>query len=274
MTKVIGGSIPPKEHAKLKMEDTANHALDRLLYAQPKFFKGVRKDCMYRPSDLGPLWLSLGEMGRFLEPPDVDSPDFLGWPMRFAFALPDPEEHGRLITTAIRSVSPQELRGKVKTVGRFNLEFLPGTLAPNLEFQGARRYLTWTGGRWLHNLAHTDNPYKVEQSMSIQAHMSFSAALTYRYEWGAQFSAGAAKVIVPVSPAGVLELFNDRDKPENGDRRAALRHWVNAHLRKKPTVEDEFVPVRGHLRGQFDFKWRGFDVRIVPSAYDIDRGVK
>lgn len=272
MTKVIGGKIPPKEHAKLQLEDRANAILDRLLYAKPKFFKGVRQDCMYRPSDLGLLWLHLpGEDGKFLQPGDIDSPDFLGWPLSFGFTLPESGTRDGLLTTGFRSITPKELRGKVRHVGKFNIEWRTGTLSPNLEFQGAHFYGMWSNGKWLHNVSNIDSMSRPDDGISMRMHLSFSVALTYRYVWGAQFSVGGAKAIVPVTPAGVLELFNDRDKPDDRDRRAALRHWVNSYLRKKPLSEDDFVEVRAHLRGQFDFRWRGFDVRIVPSQYDIDR---
>ena len=113
---------------------------------------------------------------------------------------------------------------------------------------------------------------RVEGELTVgeRAALMQSMALTYRYEWGAQFSIGkSARIIVPTTPQGALELFNDRDKPQDNDRRAALRHWVRQHLRKKPG--GDFSKVREHLRGHTVFSWRGFDVVLRPSQFDLEQ---
>lgn len=57
--------------------------------------------------------------------------------------------------------------------------------------------------------------------------------------------------------AQLKELFSLRDIPDGYKRRAALRHWVAKHLRRKPTKPDEKVEVRRHLRGKESFDWFG-----------------
>ena len=57
--------------------------------------------------------------------------------------------------------------------------------------------------------------------------------------------------------AQVKELFTLREIPDGYKRRAALRHWVAKHLRRKPSKPDETVEVKRHLRGKESFEWFG-----------------
>ena len=109
-----------------------------------------------------------------------------------------------------------------------------------------------------------------ENDVGIRVAMGQSIALTHRYEWGAQFSfPGSPKVIVPTTPRGILELFNDRDKPESLDPRKALKHWVSEHIRRAKC--GSFQHVISHLRGELKFSWRGFDVEIKPAQFDLEK---
>lgn len=60
----------------------------------------------------------------------------------------------------------------------------------------------------------------------------------------------------------VKELFSLRDIPDGYKRRAALRHWVASHSRRKPAKPDELVEVKKYLRGKQDFKWLGLSGTI------------
>lgn len=62
----------------------------------------------------------------------------------------------------------------------------------------------------------------------------------------------------------VKELFSLRDIPEGLKRRAALRHWVAKHMRRKPTNPHELVEVKKHLRGRERFSWFGIEGEIFP----------
>lgn len=57
--------------------------------------------------------------------------------------------------------------------------------------------------------------------------------------------------------AQVKELFTLREIPDGYKRRAALKHWVAKHLRRKSSKPDETVEVRRHLRGKESFEWFG-----------------
>lgn len=64
----------------------------------------------------------------------------------------------------------------------------------------------------------------------------------------------------------VKELFAMRDIPDGYKRRAALRHWVSKHMRRKPSTPDEKVEVKRHLRGKTDFSWYGMSGTIYVNV--------
>ena len=101
--------------------------------------------------------------------------------------------------------------------------------------------------------------------------LSQSMALTHRYEWAVAigFSDGP-KVRLHSDPTGLRAMFRDRDKPETGDRRPALRHWVREHWRQSRNDEEAGHWVRRHLRGRIPFKWYGYDCEIRPSQFDLE----
>lgn len=97
-------------------------------------------------------------------------------------------------------------------------------------------------------------------------------ALTNEYEWAVNIGyGGGATVRVPVSPPAVKDLFRLRDMPEGRSRRAALRHWVSSHWRKKHSDPKAEVEVRRHFRGVERFNWNGLICEVVPSKHDKGR---
>lgn len=294
MTKVIGGIIPPKEHRKLRVEDHVDYILDRLVYARLTETRGVRRDCIYRPEQLGPLWVRspIAEDGLLYNAPDqVNSPKLV-WPVEVGavFHMRNAEWGDHLHCVYAHSAPPEKLRGSHRFVGKYNIAVYDAYLKPDGEWLPAVNHASWHMGKWIdagrigyseafmRNVRESggapiqagDKTAEGEWSIGERAAMAQSMALTYRYEWGAQFSvAGSAKVIIPVTPDGIFELFNDRNKPDDRDRRAAMRHWVSQHMRKTPG--GDFSRVRDYLRGETTFEWRGFNVTIWPSAFDNDR---
>jgi hypothetical protein len=289
LPKTVGGKIPAKEHKKLITEDTVSEIIDRAMRARRTIRKGLRTDCLFGLEKFGPMWVSpLMEDGSvFFHPDDVNDPDIC-WPMSVGYLAPAYDEGERQISFSYwRSADPKLLRGRYKFIGRKNIAFYTGNLAPDGEFVGVVDYAGWDGTRWrscrriqydqafLAKIPDAGSaPVRLdkdagEDNFGFRAALGQSIALTMRYEWGAQFSVnGSPKVVVPTTPKGVLELFNDREKPEDRDRRAALRHWVSAHIRR--SAREDFAPVAAHLRGELSFTWRGFDVTIKPSTFDLD----
>lgn len=290
-TKIVGGNIPQKEHKKLVTEDMVSDMITRTMSARVITGKNLRQECLFTPSQFGPMWVSplISDDTLFAPPEDINHPDIC-WPMSIGNLNYDfSKEHGRSIQfTYWQSVDPKKLRGRFKFVGRKNIGFYVGYLERNGDFVSAVQYAGWDGTRWrtCRRLGYEDSfldavrnsggaPIKEaldigEDNIGIRAAMGQSVALTMRYEWGAQFSLkGSPKVIVPTTPRGILELFNDRDKPEDKDRRAALKHWVNQHIRRSQA--GSFRHVRSHLRGELSFSWRGYDVTIKPSQFDVEK---
>ena len=298
MTRVIGGNIPAREHRKLKTEDAVEYIIDRLVFAKFERTKNVRRDCLFYPSEMGPMWISdpagEGDDIMFNDPNAVNSPDLV-WPLGVGMAsvkYGDPEWGTHIQCNYWQSIDAKLLRGWVRQVGRKNIGWYHGKLKSNGEWVSVREFAAWHFGKWRraqpikHNSSIINAASEPTGGAPIEVYSAFgeddigtmgalgqSVALTYRYEWGAQFSIdGSPRVIIPVTPSGVKELFNDREKPVDRDRRAALRHWVRQHRRKKGV--GDFSAVRRHLRGELSFQWRGFDVKICPSAFDQDQNKK
>lgn len=293
--QVRGGKIPPKEHRKLLTEDAVNDLLERMIFAKHHdAMKGARSDCLFMPHEMGPMWTRAPDDTdrMFWAESEVNHPELV-WPVGvgIVFHKRNNDEWGdHLHCIYAQSVDAKKLRGRYKFVGKHNLAVYEGFLEKGDKWSSAVNYAAWHWGKWRdagrvrYDEAFMQNvrpeggapvvagyrPEEGELSIGDRAALAQSMALTYRYEWGAQFAIeGSARIIVPVTPEGALELFNDRDKPADHDRRAALRHWVSQHLRKKPG--GDFSGVRAHLRGATTFNWRGFDVVLRPSQFDEER---
>lgn len=295
LPKVSGGKIPPKEHRKLVTEDAVGDILERMIFAKPIDPKGVRRDCMFLPHEMGPMWAGnpVGEDDlNFWHWAEVNSAEIV-WPMKIGVVFRRRAFGGwsnHLHCIYAQSANAKVMRGKYRFIGSKNVAIAQGFLEQDGTWTSAIDFAAWHWGKWrdagriyyddafIRNVRPEGGAPIVtgfrseegEMNLGQQAAMAQSMALTYRYEWGAQFSIdGSARIIIPVTPAGVLELFNDRDKPADRDRRAALRHWVRSHLRTQSG--GDFSRVREHLRGHTKFNWRGFDVVIRPSQFDEER---
>jgi hypothetical protein len=83
---------------------------------------------------------------------------------------------------------------------------------------------------------------------------------------------GVPRARFVTDPIGVRAAFRLRDIPAGKTRRAALRHWVQEHWRKRrdPSKEDRAF-VREYLRGATHFGWSGLSCQIEPSKEDQRR---
>lgn len=80
---------------------------------------------------------------------------------------------------------------------------------------------------------------------------------------------GGARIRFPTDPTGVLSMFRDRNKPDDGSRRPALLHWVSEHYRKSRVDPEAEILVREHLRGTRDFHWNGMICRVHPAEIPL-----
>lgn len=106
--------------------------------------------------------------------------------------------------------------------------------------------------------------------------MLISARMTMYYEWFVYIRETPKSVgfKIPIVPESSKDVFSMRDIPEGKERRSAICNFVRQHYRSIKTDYDpgqREVIVKKHLRGETKFNWRGLDVNIVPSEYDINR---
>lgn len=283
-----------RELEKIRTEEGVSRLILRMMYARQEMngAKGVRRDCLFLPNEFGPMWVSplTGEPNEslFASPEDINSPEIV-WPMSVGYAYENVTSDGQdIVFNYWETVPASILRGKYSFSGRYNVGWYHGRLGIDGNFLSAVMFAAWTGAKWKtampikHDAAFMDGVKDAgmapiqryvdtgENDVGIRVAMGQSIALTHRYEWGAQFSfPGSPKVIVPTTPRGILELFNDRDKPESLDRRKALKHWVSEHIRRAKC--GSFQHVISHLRGELKFSWRGFDVEIKPAQFDLEK---
>lgn len=99
---------------------------------------------------------------------------------------------------------------------------------------------------------------------------SLSYAVMMRERWSVSVGyTPDRRVRFITDPSGAKEFFKDRDTPDNGTRKKALRNWVRDHWRQHRTDKADEVYVRAHLRGATEFTWRGMSCRIDPSEQDF-----
>lgn len=106
--------------------------------------------------------------------------------------------------------------------------------------------------------------------------MMLGARLTNYYEWFVYIreTPQSIGIKIPVVPEASKEVFALRDIPEGSQRRKAICHFVRQHYR---TIKMDYDPgerevlVRKHLRGENKFNWRGLEVHVIPSEYDLNK---
>jgi hypothetical protein len=106
---------------------------------------------------------------------------------------------------------------------------------------------------------------------------SVMVAFSHYYEWSIYIreTPKSVGVRIPILPENFSEVFSLRDLPTGTSRRKAICHAVRQHTRSvKVTADDTALRetlVRQHFRGETKFNWRGLELHILPSEYDIKR---
>lgn len=147
----------------------------------------------------------------------------------------------------------------------------------------AKSVVSFVGGRWVGAESRTiwEGPKGSEfpqrnmfadpelmRSISLMNGM----ALRHRYEWAVSLGfENCPSVRFSTDPTGIKELFRLRDVPDGRDKRSALMNWVSDHWRQDRKDSDVETYVRKHLRGTTKFNWRGFEAKLMPSAFDMDK---
>jgi hypothetical protein len=199
------------------------------------------------------------------------------WPIDFAVAnelAEDDEtnESGRngVQLYRIHTVTPKEVRGKVRQVAPKMLRYLVGHFFDDGHWSVCEGYGGLIGGKWvLLQPEAIDYPVDLRQARDDWFTTIMACAFTARYEWHVAFGtiAGGPRLLFPTNPTGCLHLFNNRDRAPGKTRREMLKHWVEQHYRDN--IED-LAFVCHHLRGHTKFNWSGFGCELFVSQYDLE----
>lgn len=105
---------------------------------------------------------------------------------------------------------------------------------------------------------------------------SVMVAFSHYYEWSIYIreTPDSVGVRIPILPENHNEVFALRDIPEGPSRRKAICHAVRQHTRSIKGASDEVLRetlVKQYFRGETKFKWRGLEVNVIPSEYDLNR---
>jgi len=103
-----------------------------------------------------------------------------------------------------------------------------------------------------------------------------SQTLCERYDWTIDIRSSPKRtgVRLETDAFGAEKILKERDRPEDRNRRPALRHWVAEHWRQTRRDPKMDKKIRDHLRGAESFRWLGYECRINPSPFDIERAAK
>lgn len=106
-------------------------------------------------------------------------------------------------------------------------------------------------------------------------HMALQLSLTYHYEWSCYIkeTQNSLGVRIPIHPSSSKSVFMMRNTPEGSQRKKAIVNFVKDHYRtiKGYNDNERKVLIQKHFRGELKFNWRGLEVHITPSPYDLMR---
>jgi hypothetical protein len=218
-----------------------------------------------------------GSQWRALEP-DNDMRELI-WPIDIATVVK--RDWGGLEFCRMFTATPASLRGRAKIVPARAAWLASAAVEPDGKWFAQMSPVGLIGGKWValdEGLAR-DAKFTPRGALEARAHhdrdevndtcsITQSVALTERYSWHVAIGqTNGPRVLLPTNPHGCLELFKTRER-RDGERRAALRHWVANHFRERG--DREIAYVRDHLRGSTAFDWQGFGCEIFVSEYDLE----
>lgn len=106
-------------------------------------------------------------------------------------------------------------------------------------------------------------------------HVVLQLSLSYYYEWSCiiRENENSLAIRIPINPSSSKAVFMFRDIPRGEQRRKAILNYVKDHYRtiKDYKGRERDILIKKHFRGELKFNWRGLEVQIKPSEYDINR---
>lgn len=215
------------------------------------------------------------DMPAMLEDELEDPAKWPVWPIDVAFCNKVEGSDGMWAFHRTRTCSPKEARGRASIITQ-RMVSSSGTYVSEGGIRTPTRvFYAHVGGRWTyaHKTPRSPRPNGVfgRDDINCEMNIAFTASLTRRYEWSVCLGFEGPSVRFLTDPVGVREAFALRDVPPGKTRRAALRHWVSEHTRKKRHDDAALIEVRKHLRGATSFTWNGMRCRIEPSLLDQEQ---
>jgi hypothetical protein len=139
---------------------------------------------------------------------------------------------------------------------------------------GARPGNTYVSGGSFESL-YVQHDAEMANLLNLQMGMQFSE----RYDWYVLIGfEELPKLQIFVDPHGVRKLFEIKYVKDPIEQRKRLIHFVSSYQRKRrPTPaeaeenSEDWIHVCEHLRGCYEFEWRGLNCWLVPSEFDRDR---
>jgi hypothetical protein len=201
----------------------------------------------------------------------------------------DPETYDlrpRVNMQWIESVTPAQVRGKVRITRPKMVRVICGTFLDNGIWDAQYYIMGLTGNKWLPldiGMEHERQtsvfmtPYYstrrggdiewVNKVINGVANELFAS----RYQWQVAFGLPTTdpRILLPTNPSAALKLFRDREAAQKMGRKSALKHWVEHHYRDDTDLGITYI--RDHLRGNTVFKWSDFDCELLVSAYDLEK---
>jgi hypothetical protein len=208
------------------------------------------------------------------------------WPLKVGYFMPESRD-GTPLLIRVDSIEPKLLRGRAKVFSKYMVVLRVVRLDRKAIMAGS--VLAFLNDRWV--LADTSRHWKGGEGEAIpqvygwepdeQHHIDMlirvatTAALKRRYEWHVEIgNPGFPTVLFRVGVDALRHLFEDREVSAETERRDVLLNWVSQHWRRitrNPEVESY---VRQHLRGALKFDWRGFEVKLHPAVFDLERNMR
>jgi hypothetical protein len=121
-----------------------------------------------------------------------------------------------------------------------------------------------------------DTPTRALIDLIQRINTAFQLKLTSYYEWFVYLREDDNSIgfKIPINPESYKDVFALRELPTGQERRKAICHFVKEHVRKvRTTLPDQEIEsiVKKHIRGETKFNWRGLQVNVIPSEYDIKK---
>jgi hypothetical protein len=214
-----------------------------------------------------------------------DTNDMPVWPMDVRWGM---TYQGGWLFKRVRTLDAKKWRGKLRVLTPRMCEIAETYIQPNAEAIGSVGAFGLVRGRVVDILAH-NHPLAGERvhigaiynrgvrtdsgqfdSELVDISIAQGLSLRREYLWSVLLGEeGIPRARFVTDPIGVREAFRLRDIPPGKQRRAALRHWVSQHWRKRrDSGATDRAFVREYLRGATDFDWNGLKCTITPSRED------